>query len=75
MRSDQNLKMYTLRHFLFHMGVAGVIGLAIGVAKGEFGWSDGLTFGVAVAALTIASTFAVREGLFGSSRRSGRHRV
>jgi hypothetical protein len=75
MRSDQNLKMYTPRHFLFHMGIAGIVGLAIGVAKGQFGWGDGLTFGVAVVAMTIASTFAVREGLFGPSRRSDRRRV
>jgi hypothetical protein len=75
MKESRPLKMYTLRHFLFYMGVAGVIGLAIAVATAIFDWSDGLTFGVAVVAGTISCTFAVREGLFGSSSHSGHRRI
>jgi hypothetical protein len=66
--------MYTLRHFLFYMALAAAIGIAIGLAKALWGWSDGLTFGAALVAGTISCTMAVREGLFASVQRShGRH--
>ncbi len=59
----------TMRHFLFYMGVAAAIGVAIGIAKAGLGWSNGLTFAVAVVAGTISSTMAVRESLFEGFRR------
>lgn len=73
-QAHQSLKMYTLRHFLFYMGVAALLGIAIGVAKNTLGWSDGLTFAVAVVAGTVSCTMAVREGLFAPSRRPGQRR-
>lgn len=75
MQANRDLKMYQPRHFLFYMGVAAIMGAAIGVAKAGFEMSDGLTFVVAVIAGTVSSTLAVREGLFGASKPSDQHRA
>jgi uncharacterized membrane protein YhiD involved in acid resistance len=69
-RATDRAKVFTLRHFLFYMGVAAVLGVAIGAARILMGWSDGLTFSVALVAGTVAATMAVREDLFGSSPRA-----
>jgi uncharacterized membrane protein YhiD involved in acid resistance len=68
------MKMCTLRHFLFYMAVAAVLGAVIGVTRVVMDWSDGLTFAVAVVAGTISSTIAVREDLFGPPRHSHEQR-
>ena len=63
--------MYTLRHFLFYMGVMCGLGIALGAASGLLRWSSGVSFGVAVAAGAVVCTFAVREGLFGPAKHRG----
>jgi hypothetical protein len=70
MKPRDDLKMYTLRHFLFYMGVTCVVGTVLSIASRVMGWSNGLTFVlVLVTGLTI-SAIAMREGLFGPSQSS-----
>ena len=66
MRNHQDKKIYTLRHFLFYMGVSMALGALIGAAKATLDWSNGLTFAIGLAAGTITATMALREDLFES---------
>jgi hypothetical protein len=68
MREQEKQKIYTLRHFLFYMGITVPVGAAIGVASVTMTWSSGLTFAVAVIAGTALCTFGLREGLFPSNK-------
>ena len=76
MQPRQDLKMYTLRHFLFYMGVAALAGAVIGTASRTMDWSIGLIYGVGLSAGTVIAVFALRESLFGPPRHPGepRHR-
>jgi thiamine monophosphate kinase len=74
MPGHKNKKMYTLRHFFFYLGVAAVLGAAVGAAKSLLDWSDGLTFAVGIVAATISCTMAVREDLFAPPRHSRERR-
>lgn len=72
------MKMLTLRHFLFYMGLACAAGAIIGAAARIMDWSTGLVYAVALPACTLIVIIALREGLFGPARRSeqqqrGRH--
>jgi hypothetical protein len=69
MKPSNELKMYTLRHFLFYMGVAAVLGVVVSAAGEVLGWSNGLTFGALLTAGLVVSTAAMREGLFGPAQR------
>lgn len=78
MKPHNDLKMYTLRHFLFYMGVTCVIGAVIAVAARTMDWSNGLTFVVLLVTGLTISAIAMREGLFGpaqpvDSRHQHRH--
>jgi len=64
MQPHQDKKIYTLKHFLFYLGVAMVFGALTGAAKEVLHWSNGLTFGVGLVAGTIIATMALREDLF-----------
>jgi hypothetical protein len=72
MKPHEDLKMYTLRHFLFYIGAAAVMGAVVGAASGLLGWSNGLTYGVGLTGALIVGTMAVREGLFGPSQPARR---
>jgi hypothetical protein len=64
MQRHRNKKIYTLRHFLFYMGVSMALGGLIGAAKAALDWSSGVTFAVGLVAGTITATMALREDLF-----------
>lgn len=64
MRPHPDKKIYSLKHFLFYLGVAMVCGALIGAAKEVLHWSNGLTFAVGLVAGTIIATMALREDLF-----------
>lgn len=64
--------MYTLRHFLFYMGVSAVAGAVIGALAGVMDWSNGLVYGAGLSAGAAIVILSLREGLFGPSRRSGK---
>lgn len=76
MEPHDDLKIYTLRHFLFYMGIAALAGAVIGVLAGLMDWSSGLIYGIGLPACTLIVTVALRESLFGPPRHSGepRHR-
>ena len=64
--------MYTLRHFLFYLSVSAATGAVIGALAGVMDWSSGLVYGVGLSAVAAITVLALREGLFGSSNRSGK---
>ena len=68
--------MYTLRHFLFYMGIAAFAGALVGIAANITMWSDGLIYGIGLFIGLVISATAMREGLFGASarREQERHR-
>ena len=70
MQEQQKPKISTLRHFLFYMGMAALMGAIIGVVSRTMSWSSGLTFAAAVVGGTALCTFAVRKGLFPHSKQS-----
>jgi len=70
MMTGGDLKMYTLRHFLFYMGVAATAGAVIGTLSGLMDWSIGLTYLAGLSSGTAIVLAAMRKGLFGPSRRS-----
>ena len=70
MEPRKGLGVMTMRHFLFYLGVAGLIGITIGLLAWIFDWSNGLSFAVAVVACTISFVMSVRESLFEGFRRS-----
>jgi hypothetical protein len=72
MKPRENLKMYTLRHFLFYMGVSAAAGAVIGVLAGVMDWSSGLVYGVGLSTVAAITVLALREGLFGPPHRSGK---
>ena len=78
MKPREDLKMYTLRHFLFYMGAAALAGAVIGALANVMDWSGGLIYGVGLSVGAAIVILAMREGLFGPSRRPegqrhGRH--
>jgi hypothetical protein len=72
MKPREDLKMYTLRHFLFYLGVSAAAGAIIGALAGAMDWSSGLVYGVGLSAVAAIAALALREGLFGPPRHSGK---
>lgn len=70
MNPRDDLKMYTLRHFLFYMGVTCVVGTVLSIASRVMNWSNGLTFVLLLVTGLTISAIAMREGLFGPTRSS-----
>ncbi len=62
--------MYTLRHFLFYMGMAALAGAVVGAAANVMGWSVGLIYGVGLPICAAIVMVALRESLFGPPRHS-----
>jgi hypothetical protein len=65
---------YTLRHFLFYMGVVSIVGAFIGFLASIMDWSDGLIYGVGLPACMAVAILALREDLFGPARRQSEPR-
>lgn len=64
MRPHHDKKIYTLRHFLFYLGVAMLFGALTGTTKELLHWSNGLAYVVGLVVGTIIATVALREDLF-----------
>ncbi len=64
--------MYTLRHFLFYMGIAALAGAIVGALANVMDWSTGLIYGVGLSVGTVIVIVAMREGLFGAPARHRR---
>lgn len=71
MKPAEKLKMYTLKHFLFYMGIAALAGAVIGALANAMAWGNGLIFGVGLFVGLLIVIIAMREGLFGVSTRRG----
>jgi hypothetical protein len=70
MNSGNDLKMYTMRNFLFYLGVTCAVCLPLNIAMEVLGWSNSVNFAVvAVTGLSI-SIFGMREGLFAPAKSS-----
>ena len=65
--------MYTLRHFLFYMGMAATAGALVGTLSSVMDWSIGLIYGVGLSAGAAIGILALREGLFGPPKGSESH--
>lgn len=64
MRPHSDKKIYSLRHFLFYLGLEMAGGGLTGVVAAALHWSNGLTFGIGLVAATIIATLAFREDMF-----------
>jgi hypothetical protein len=72
------MKMHTLRHFLFYMGLSCLGGAIIGAAAGIMNWSTGLVYAVGLTTALVIGLMSIRESLFAPaqnprSQRHGRH--
>jgi hypothetical protein len=65
------MKILTMRHFLFYMGMACVATVIVWGASEVLSWSNGLTVAVLVVVETLVSVVALRESLFAPATRSG----
>lgn len=71
MKPPEDLKMYTLRHFLFYVGVSAAAGAVIGALAGVMDWSSGLVYGVGLSAVAMIMVLALREGSSGRPAARG----
>ena len=62
-------KIYTLRHFLFYMGVFSLGGVIVGAAAAAMDWSTGLVYAVGLLTALAISSMALREGLLAPAQR------
>jgi hypothetical protein len=74
MKPRDDLKIYTLRHFLFYMGIAGVTSTVIWAASEILDWSYGLSVAVLLVAGLIVPMVALRESLFAPAQRPNQQR-
>ena len=79
MEHHADMKMLTLRHFLFYIGLAALVGAGVGAAAGLMDWSIGLVYVVGLPAGILVFLAAVRESFnapvrsASGQRRHGRH--
>lgn len=69
MNPRAEMKILTMRHFLFYMGMACVATVAVWGASEVLSWSNGLTVAVLVVVETLVSLVALRESLFAPATR------
>jgi hypothetical protein len=72
MKPRDDLKLYTLRHFLFYMAVAAGAGAVVGALANVMDWGVGLIYGVGLSVCALIIVVALREGLFGPPGGSGK---
>jgi VanZ family protein len=70
MDSRTKTKIYSLRHFFFYMGLAGLAGILVAIVSEALNWSHGLSFAALFVAGLIVSTMTLREDLFAPSRHT-----
>jgi len=68
------MKMLTLRHFLFYMGLSCLGGTIIGAASGIMDWSSGLVYAVGLPTALIIGLASIRESLFAPAQRHAQQR-
>jgi membrane protein implicated in regulation of membrane protease activity len=77
MKPRTEMKILTMRHFLFYMGVACLAAMLVLAATELLSWSNGLAFAALVVVETLVSLIALRESLFAPAtrprRRQSRH--
>ena len=71
MKPHAEMKILTMRHFLFYMGMACVATIVVWGASEVLDWSNSLTVAVLVVVETLVSLFALRESLFAPATRRG----
>ncbi len=71
MKPRTEMKILTMRHFLFYMGMACLAAVLVLAATELLSWSNGLSFAVLVVVETLVSLVALRESLFAPARRPG----
>lgn len=71
MKPHSEMKILTMRHFLFYMGVACIAAMLVLAATELLSWSNGLSFAALVVVETLVSLFALRESLFAPATRPG----
>ena len=70
MTKRRNLKIYTLRHFLFYMGVICIISMIVIAASEVLDLSYGLSVAILIGAGLLVPTVALRESLFAPAEKS-----
>ena len=65
-----DLKIYTLRHFLFYMGVACAASTLVWAVSELLSWSYGLSVAVLFVAGVAVCLMALRESLFAPVQRT-----
>ena len=75
MKPRAEMKILTMRHFLFYMGMACLAAMLVLAATELLSWSNGLAFAALVVVETLVSLFALRESLFvpATRPRDGQH--
>jgi hypothetical protein len=76
--NPRDLKIYTLRHFLFYMGVACIASTLVWATSEALAWSYNLSVAVLFVAGVVVCLLALRESLFAPAqkprrRAHGRH--
>jgi len=73
MKPHEEIKVHTLRHFFFYVGLACLAGAVIGAAASAMDWSTGVVYAVGLSTALAISLIGLREGLFTPARRPDRH--
>lgn len=66
---DMKMKMLTLRHFLFYMGLACLGGAIVGAVSNLMDWSAELVYAVGIPIALVIGFMSIQEGLFAPTRR------
>lgn len=70
MKSHTDMKVLSLRHFFFYMGLACLGGAIVGAASNLMDWSAALVYAVGIPIALVIGLMSIREGLFAPARRS-----
>jgi membrane protein implicated in regulation of membrane protease activity len=71
MKPRAEMKILTMQHFLFYMGMACLAATLVWAASELLSWSNGLSFAALVVVETLVSVIALRESLFAPATRPG----
>lgn len=69
-KTDNDLKMYTRRNFLFYLGVACAVCLPLNIALEALAFSDSLNLAIVATTCLAISIFGMREGIFAPAPKS-----
>jgi hypothetical protein len=74
MKAGDNLKMYTMRHALFYLGVTCAVCLPLNIVLEVLAFSESLNLAVVTTTALAISIFGMREGLFAPTQPSSKSR-